>query len=171
MSKTPAPIALEIHFVGPESFEEMANLWTRAQAARNVPTDDPARALEILQERARLADAWFAAGVLHGRIVAISHGLQARERDGEGDPISGLMHLSTIAVDPAYWRRGYGRKMTEFGIARGIEMGYQAVQLWTRPSNEPARRLYASLGFVATGRVKIDHGEPIGMYVLDLRSS
>lgn len=126
--------------------------------------------LQMLQERSKLADSWFAAGVLNGDIVAMAHGMWARENDGDGDPIPGLMHLSMIAVKPAFWGRGYGRKMTEFSIVRGLELGFETIQLWTQPSNERARRLYESLGFEATGRVKVYDGEPIGLYVLGLQN-
>jgi ribosomal protein S18 acetylase RimI-like enzyme len=123
----------------------------------------------MIRERGKVADAWFAVGALDGRTVAVCHGMQARERDGEGDPIPGLMHLSMIAVEPECWGRGYGRRMTEFGIAHGIELGYEAIQLWTQATNSRAQRLYQSLGFVPEGRVKIDRGESIGLYCLVLK--
>lgn len=159
---------LEIRLVGPESFEAMATVWYRAQAARNAATAGEMDALGILRERSSKADAWFAAGFLDGAIVTMAHGLQGRERDGIGEPIPGLMHFGMVAVDPAYWGRGYGRTTIEFAIARGRDFGYNAIQLWTQLSNERAQQLYRSLGFVADGRVKDYAGETIGHHVLRL---
>ena len=126
-------------------------------------------ALAVFRDRAALPDAWFAAGALDGRIVAFAHGLWAREKDGTGEPIPGLMHLSMIAVEPEYWGRGYGRKITEFAIALSSILGYRAIQLWTAPTNERAVRLYRRLGFMAIGRVKEHAGEEIGLYFLDMK--
>jgi ribosomal protein S18 acetylase RimI-like enzyme len=160
---------LQVRSVGAESFEEMAALWTRAQAARGAPAGYAAGILEILRNRSTLPDAWFAAGTLDGRIAAYAHGLWGREKDGEGDPIPGLMHLSMVAVEPEFWGRGYGRKMAQFGITLSGVLGYRAIQLYTQPSNERAVRLYRSLGFMPIGRFKEDRGEQIGLYLLDLK--
>jgi ribosomal protein S18 acetylase RimI-like enzyme len=163
--------SLEIRLVGPESFEAMATVWKRAQGARNAAAAGATDVLEILRERLSKDGAWFAAGYLDGSIVTMAHGLQGRERDGEGEPIPGLMHFAMIAVEPAYWGRGYGRKMVELAIARGRDFGFETIQLWTQLSNERARRLYQSFGFVATDRTKEYAGESIGLYVLPLRTS
>jgi ribosomal protein S18 acetylase RimI-like enzyme len=165
---TSAATQLQVRSAGPESFEEMAALWARAQAARGGNAAD---VLDTLADRAALPDAWFAAGSLDGSIAAFAHGLWAREKDGEGDPIPGLMHLSMVAVEPEYWGRGYGRKMAAFGITLSSVLGYRAVQVWTQPANERAVRLYRSLGFVAIGRFKEHDGESIGLYVLDLKKN
>ena len=101
----------------------------------------------------------------------MAHGLQGRERDGDGEPIPGLMHFAMVAVEPAYWGRGYGRKMIELAVTRARDFGFETIQLWTQLSNERAQRLYRSFGFVANGRTKEYAGETIGLYVLPLRTS
>jgi ribosomal-protein-alanine N-acetyltransferase len=60
--------------------------------------------------------------------------------------------LHSIAVRPARRREGLGRRLLEdfLGLARG--MGARSVWLEVRASNEPALRLYRSMGFHTTGR-------------------
>ena len=59
-----------------------------------------------------------------------------------------------LMVDEKYQGRGYGR----FGVERMLEIfrgdkRIQAVGISYEPENEVARKLYASLGFVETGRM------------------
>ena len=55
--------------------------------------------------------------------------------------------ITTLGVDPLCQRQGYGRKMMEEMIAFAKEKGCQVMTLEVRVSNEPAFRLYQSLGF------------------------
>lgn len=59
-----------------------------------------------------------------------------------------------LMVDEKYQGRGYGK----FGMAWILETyrakdGVNAVAISYEPENDPARRLYASLGFVETGEM------------------
>ena len=62
-------------------------------------------------------------------------------------------HLVTIAVDPAYQRRGIARRMLLhcFSLARDAEM--RSVVLEVRVSNEHAIELYEQFGFQRAGRL------------------
>ena len=55
--------------------------------------------------------------------------------------------IQRIAVDPAFRRRGAGRKLMEAMAALGRMKGVREVALEVRESNEGARKLYESYGF------------------------
>lgn len=63
-------------------------------------------------------------------------------------------HLTNIAVHPEWRGLGLGRALMEEMLARARSFGVRAMTLEVRPSNLPAVRLYASLGFVERGRRK-----------------
>lgn len=63
-------------------------------------------------------------------------------------------HLTSIAVHPEWRGRGLGRALMEEMLALARSLGVRAMTLEVRPSNLPARRLYASLGFEERGRRK-----------------
>ena len=155
-----------------EQFPAVANLWHRAQVARGGATsaEDENGTLELIRKRAATGDAWFAGRWSDDRLVAIVHGMHARENDGAGQQIPGLMHLSMVAVEPECWGRGLGRAATEFALDEARRLGYDSVQLWTHLHNTRARRLYEHLGFVASGRRKDDGlGNEILHYMLNLQ--
>jgi len=55
--------------------------------------------------------------------------------------------VANVAVHPNYRRRGIARKLTEKAIQFSRERGSPSVWLHVREENQPARRLYQSLGF------------------------
>lgn len=82
--------------------------------------------------------------------------------------VSGELHVTTIAVRPERRRSGYARIL--LGTALAAFPDAFAVHLEVRPSNEPARALYESLGFVATGRRRGYYGDEDALLMtLDLR--
>jgi len=64
------------------------------------------------------------------------------------------LHIANITVHPQYRRMGLGRYMIKFAKQLARELGMKTVTLEVRESNEPARRLYESEGFVAVGVIK-----------------
>jgi ribosomal-protein-alanine N-acetyltransferase len=62
------------------------------------------------------------------------------------------MHILNLAVAPAHRRRGIARRLLAEGLAQARELGAELAWLEVRPSNAPARALYASLGFKEVGR-------------------
>ncbi len=92
--------------------------------------------------------------------------LVLEERDGKERSIFGQigvrhvvgeLHVTTIAVHPERRRRGYARRLLGAPLAAFPDA--RAVHLEVRPSNEPARALYYSLGFVITGRRRSYYGD------------
>lgn len=92
--------------------------------------------------------------------------LVLEERNGKERYISGQigvrhvvgeLHVTTIAVHPGRRRRGYARRL--LGASLATFPGARAVHLEVRPSNESARALYESLGFVTTGRRRSYYGD------------
>jgi GNAT superfamily N-acetyltransferase len=59
--------------------------------------------------------------------------------------------LVSMWVRPDRRGRGVGGLLVEAVAAWAGERGYPALSLWVTKANEPARRLYERLGFVATG--------------------
>lgn len=85
----------------------------------------------------------------------------------EGDTVIGfVMHaidtddnslwIGGLLIDTAHQRRGHGRAATRLLIAQAFAGGHRNAALSYAPSNQPARSLYASLGFVETGELVDD---------------
>jgi [ribosomal protein S18]-alanine N-acetyltransferase len=67
-----------------------------------------------------------------------------------GDEIA---HLSLLAVDPKYRRRGLGRKLVGWMLASARTAGIATVHVEMRTTNLPARAFYRTLGFEDAGVV------------------
>jgi ribosomal protein S18 acetylase RimI-like enzyme len=61
---------------------------------------------------------------------------------------AGVLH--DIVVDPEHRRRGVGRLLLDASLAFMKSRGAPRVILWTAEQNEPAQRLFASIGFRRT---------------------
>jgi ribosomal-protein-alanine N-acetyltransferase len=61
-------------------------------------------------------------------------------------------HITTVAVDPAYRRRGIARALMHRLLALGQEHGMSCSTLEVRAGNLSAIDLYKSLGYVDTAR-------------------
>lgn len=60
-------------------------------------------------------------------------------------------HLTTLAVDKVYRRRGVGAALLSGLIERSSQLGARRISLEVRPSNLAARTLYKKFGFNARG--------------------
>lgn len=68
---------------------------------------------------------------------------------GRAEPESGEAYIDLIGVAPAYRRAGLGRRLVLAGLSALRPMpGLRQVNLSVAAGNEPAMRLYDSLGFV-----------------------
>jgi tRNA threonylcarbamoyl adenosine modification protein YeaZ/ribosomal-protein-alanine acetyltransferase len=61
------------------------------------------------------------------------------------------LHINTIAVDPIRRRGGLATSLMRQVMAEAVRSGATRATLEVRASNEPARRLYAALGFSERG--------------------
>ena len=77
-----------------------------------------------------------------GREVAGYAGLMMSLTDG---------HVTTIAVDPAWHRRGIGTRLLLSLAREAIERGALAMTLEVRLSNRGAQEMYKRFGFTAVG--------------------
>jgi ribosomal-protein-alanine N-acetyltransferase len=59
--------------------------------------------------------------------------------------------LHTFAVKPELRRRGIGRLMMDHMLEKAKGRGVEFIYLQVRPSNQEAKELYKSLGFVGIG--------------------
>ena len=66
--------------------------------------------------------------------------------------LSGEFEVLNIAVAPSYRNRGLGRLLMEGLRQQALSQGCGTWILEVRESNQPARHLYGSLGFVETGK-------------------
>ena len=70
---------------------------------------------------------------------------------------SGLMvtgedaHVTTLAVDPQWHRRGIGSRLLLEMARTAVDRGARHLTLEVRITNEPAQRLYRKFGFVPAG--------------------
>ncbi|TFH73663.1 ribosomal-protein-alanine N-acetyltransferase [Gammaproteobacteria bacterium LSUCC0112] len=63
----------------------------------------------------------------------------------------GESHLLTLCVHPVARRQSYGRRMLKHLLKEAKRLGADTCFLEVRPSNESARSLYYSVGFVQVG--------------------
>lgn len=61
-------------------------------------------------------------------------------------------HICTLAVDPAHRGQGLGARLLAALLDEAIHRGSDVATLEVRESNETARRLYQSFGFLEVGR-------------------
>lgn len=65
--------------------------------------------------------------------------------------IAGEGEITNVVVAPDYRKKGIARKMMEYMLDRAKEIGIGDCTLEVRVSNQPAIRLYESLGFKGEG--------------------
>ena len=85
--------------------------------------------------------------------------------------VSDEIHLQNIATTAERRRSGVARSLMEALLAAARKKGSALVTLEVRVSNDPARRLYESYGFIPAGLRKkyyIDNGEDALIMYLDL---
>jgi tRNA threonylcarbamoyl adenosine modification protein YeaZ/ribosomal-protein-alanine acetyltransferase len=75
------------------------------------------------------------------------------------------LHINSVALDPAFRRRGLGRRLMEEVLRLSHATGSRAATLEVRESNTAARRLYERLGFKVEGvrRGYYDHPREDGL--------
>ena len=73
------------------------------------------------------------------------------------DPVDpALGELDTIAVDPAWWRRGIGQALMALAIGCLRSDGYGEAVLWTLARYERGRRFYEAMGWRLDGGARAE---------------
>src|SRR5581483_3513700 len=86
---------------------EAAGVFERADARRRgIEPEDASERNLMLWVRLSRQDAWLLLCETEGKVVGTALGSPAHDRDGEGEPLPGVTHLSLVSVDPDYWGRG-----------------------------------------------------------------
>ena len=75
----------------------------------------------------------------------------ARERRYLAQQHSGILGMGVISE---YRGKGIGRALMQATLAAATASGMRRIELTVRVDNDPARRLYESLGFVTEGLCK-----------------
>lgn len=88
----------------------------------------------------------------------------------DGDEVVGLVggyrdfgdvtELISMWTDPRARRSGAGRALVNAVLDHARATGASAVELWVTTGNDPAQRLYESMGFEITGDVKPHPNDP-----------
>ena len=65
--------------------------------------------------------------------------------------VAGEAQIANVAVSPAFRRQGIAKALLSALLGELAASGYSAATLEVRPSNAPARALYAGFGFVCEG--------------------
>ena len=95
-------------------------------------------------------------------VLAMASAEPGRAEHGAGEVIPGYGHVSMVFVHPDLWGRGVGRQLLQGLHQRASQRSWDRTTLWTRSSNERARRLYEGQGYRASGHeAKLGDGDPI----------
>lgn len=128
-------------------FDENAAVgaWRAALDIRGRPPG--AARITRVRTKLRASDALALVADDDGAVTGMLLAELARNDDGAGAVLPGVLHLSMLFVHPDHWRRGVGRALLAALITR-----YPAVQVWTAADNVEALAAYDDAGFVRTGR-------------------
>lgn len=127
-------------------------VWHRANVTRNlVPTT--ARIARV-KEKIEDDEAVVLVAVLEGDVVGMGLMQSWQLDDGTGPVDEARGHISMLFVDPTFTSIGVGKAVLSELIAEAGRRGWSTVSLWTRSTNERARRLYERSGFTTTGNIK-----------------
>ena len=143
----------------PEDHAAVSDLLSRSYPvlmAPAYPADLLAQALPVMTRAnpALLASGHYAVIESEDGTFAVCGGW-SRERPGSGEVTPGLAHIRHFAIDPAYLRRGLGRRLYDWcaHAARGEDM--TAFECHSSLNAEP---FYCALGFARVGTLNIDFG-------------
>ena len=110
-------------------------------------------------------DPWSVNSIVYELTNPLSLWLVAEE---DGAPLGYIMiallgieaEIYNVAVDPDARRQGLGRKLLRAAMHEAVNTGAETVFLEVRESNEPAKGLYASYGFIPVGKRKNYYTNP-----------
>jgi ribosomal protein S18 acetylase RimI-like enzyme len=142
-------------------------VWRLANAARGLAPEHA----RVARVQAKVGDPGALLVVVceAEQLVGMALAEPFREHDGAGQFVHGIGHISMVFVDPNRWGEGIGRLLVESLHTEMVAATWQQASLWTRTSNERAKRLYERLGYHATGDAKLlPAGDEIIRYAMTL---
>jgi ribosomal-protein-alanine N-acetyltransferase len=71
------------------------------------------------------------------------------------------LHINNLAVLPEIRRQGVGKRLLEFVLEKGVELGAKRATLEVRRSNNAARVLYERFGFTVAGVRAAYYSKPV----------
>ncbi|MBC7789589.1 MAG: ribosomal protein S18-alanine N-acetyltransferase [Anaerolineae bacterium] len=143
-----------------EFMERKTNPWIRPAAPGDID-----QIMEI--EQASFSDPWQRRSLVS--LIGNSRVFFA-VAEGEAARILGYVtawfvlnegEIGNLAVDPQWRSLGIGSALLDEVVSHSVEHGIETLYLEVRDSNTPARRLYASRGFVEIGRRKRYYRQPV----------
>jgi len=143
-------------------------IWEEAQTKRKGSEFLAPQFVEMETRRLAQDSSCFLIAEENDEMVGLALYSPARENSGAGDVIPGLAHISSVAVKPSHWGRGFGRRLMLALMDDLMSNGYMFAQLWTQNDNARAIGLYTALAFQPTDDEKTFEGEHIRRYVIDL---
>lgn len=146
--------------------DAIVEVWLAANEARGVPAS-----LERI-ERVRTKIASPTACLVVARrasVIGMALAEPGGRDDGRGPVVEGRAHISMLFVHPRLWRRGVGVDLLD-GLHREFaRRAWTQATVWTRETNAPARGLYESRAYRATGLVQtLADGDRILQYRIRL---
>jgi ribosomal protein S18 acetylase RimI-like enzyme len=149
--------------------KDALHVWCAARTADGSP---PSKA-RIDRVRRKLADtaAFLMVGCDGELVVAMALSEPYRERHGAGAVRPHAGHVSMVFVDPKRWGRGLGSRLLDALHREMRARDWRTSSLWTRSSNERARRLYEGRGYSLTDDVKYLRDQEIVRYELQIERS
>ena len=148
---------------------ERAGALTVWRAARTTAGTPPSQArIDRVREKVSDDTAYLLAGCDGDRVIAMALAEPYRERHGAGTVRPYAGHISMVFVDPDRWGRGVGGQLLDALHQKMRARGWRTSSLWTRTSNERARRLYEGRDYQLTGDAKHLRGHEIVRYETQL---
>jgi mycothiol synthase len=126
--------------------------WTAEDLALRLkePWFDPAGFLLACRKDRKDRCVAFCWTKVHGE-TDVDHGHSHQEGDGHKHGHDPIGEIYVIGVDPAEQGVGLGRLMTLAGMSYLKSLGLRTVMLYVEGDNEPAKHLYANLGYQPWG--------------------
>jgi mycothiol synthase len=126
--------------------------WTAEDLALRLkePWFDPAGFLLACRKDRKDSCVAFCWTKVHGE-TDVDHGHSHQMGDGHKHGHDPIGEIYVIGVDPAEQGAGLGRLMTLAGMSYLKSLGLRTVMLYVEGDNEPAKHLYANLGYQPWG--------------------
>lgn len=161
---------LRVRVASPRDRSGALEVWRAANEARGLaPTS--ARIARVEQKLAE-ATSYLVVACDDDGVVGMALAEPYRAEDGSGPLMVGRGHVSMVFVAPTRWGSGIGCELLDALHLTMREHGYSSASVWTRASNERARRLYEGRGYQRTLNVKqLPGGDTIVRYEIALGGS